>query len=236
LAPQRTALLGIMLALIALNIPILLSYNVQERFFLPMMPLFAVLAGLFAHDLVAFTQRRGFQGISYTIIGIISLLILFSFLRVVSVSILLTHDSRIMASEFVQKLPLGSTIEYTLYPPAIPRENFSGKTNNYPLIFIKFADQEVPAGNEFKFNTGERGIEQRQPDYLIVDSFTVNRFDDTHICELHREDCVFFSRLRDAQTNYRLIAAFEYDLPAILPNPKASFVNPDIYIYQRHND
>src|SRR5690349_9098486 len=48
----RTACLGILLlSLLALDLPILISYNYPNRFFLPMMPIFAVLSALFVEDL-----------------------------------------------------------------------------------------------------------------------------------------------------------------------------------------
>jgi hypothetical protein len=232
LKPEHNALLSIVVALIALDLPILLSYNVQPRFFLPMLPLFAVLASLLALELIAYVQLKGYRFLAYVITGAIVLLITYSSLRVLSVSLLLTNDSRIAASDFVHNLPLGSTIEYTIYPPSIPRENFSN-SHNFPLVFIKVPDQILPTSKHYEFNVGEVGIEDRQPDYLIVDSFTVDRFKNVYICDLHRLDCDFFNRLKDGKTNYQLIAGFEYRLPDSLPDLKVSFVNPDLYVYQR---
>jgi hypothetical protein len=235
LKPQHTALLAILLSVLVLDLPFLLSYNVQERFFLPIFPLLAILASFFAQEILAYTHSKSSQIYANIIIISIALVILFSFLRVLSVSLLLTNDSRILAGDYINKLPVGKSIEYTLYPPTIPRENFSS-AHNYPLILIKFPGIEIPTGKYYDYNVGEEGIEDRQPEYLIVDSFTVDRFEDSYICDLHRVDCEFFTRLRDGKTNYQLIAEFIYKLPGYLPNPRISFVNPDIFVYERLSD
>ncbi len=160
------------------------------------------------------------------------LLVIYSFLRVASTVLVFQHDARIPASAYLQTLPEGSTIEYTLYPPTIDRERFT-RSHNYPIFFKKFPDQALPTSRLYEFNRGEAGIEERQTDYLVIDSFTYERFADAYICALHQAECDFFTRLRQGGTNYRLIQSFEYDPPAWLPQLKLPFVNPRIEIYQR---
>ena len=235
LKPPRIALLAMFLVLVALDIPILLSYNVQRRFFLPMLPIFAIFASLFAQDMLSRVQAKGYRAIIFLTTGGLGLMIGYAFLRVLAISLLLVNDARIEASEYMHRLSHDNTIEYTLYPPSIPRENFSN-AHNYPLVFIKYPDQVLPTSKHYEFNVGEVGIEERQPDYLVVDNFTVDRFEKSHICDLHQPDCNFFRHLKDGETAYKLIATFKYRLPNFLPKPQISFVNPDIYVYQRRTE
>ena len=229
---QDIGKLAILISVMALEIPILFSYNVQQRFFLPMAPMLAVLAALFLQDLVAYARKRQKRMIEYSAIGIATILVAYSFLRVISVFLLLTNDSRIEVSEYLKTLQPDTRVEYTLYPPTFPEDHFSS-VKTYPLVFLKYLGQATPESRHYELNVGETGVENRQPDYLVVDSFTIDRFDDEYICSLHLADCAFFERLRDGDTNYQLIASFEYTLPVFLPKPHVAFVNPNLYLYQR---
>jgi hypothetical protein len=228
----ETAKLAVLISIVVLDIPILLSYNVQQRFFLPLAPMFAVLVALFVQDVVAFARIKQIRILEYAALGTIIIMIAFSFLHVISVPLLLYNDSRKAASEFLLTLPEDTRIEYTLYPPTFPEDHFRS-VKSYPLVFLKFIGQEVPKNPHYELNIGEVGVEERTPEYLVIDSFTVDRFEKEYICSLHPADCAFFQRLKSGEANYELIAAFEYDLPEWIPQPHLSFVNPDMFLYQR---
>jgi len=221
-----------LLALLAMDLPMLISFNYQPRFYLSMLPVLAVLGALLVQDLVGVSAGSGMRWLAWLVsIGAV-LLVIYSFLRVASTVLVFQHDARIPASAYLQTLPEGSTIEYTLYPPTIDRERFT-RSHNYPIFFKKFPDQALPTSRLYEFNRGEAGIEERQTDYLVIDSFTYERFADAYICALHQAECDFFTRLRQGGTNYSLVQSFEYDPPAWLPQLKLPFVNPRIEIYQR---
>lgn len=222
----------VLLALLAMDLPMLVSFNYQPRFYLPMLPALAVLGALFVQDLVGISAGHGKQWLAWLIRFGAVLLVLYSFLRVASTVLVFQHDARIPASAYLRALPQGTTIEYTLYPPAIERERFT-RSHNYPIFFKKFPDQALPTSRLYEFNRGEAGIEERQTEYLVIDSFTYERFADDYICELHQAECDFFTRLRQGQADYRLIQSFEYRPPAWLPQLSLAFVNPQIEIYQR---
>lgn len=222
----------VMLAILALDLPILVSYNYQPRFFLPMIPLLASLGGLFLEATYWFAATRSRKLLALFIAAGAVTLITFSFLRVLHVALLFRHDARIPASKYLKSLPVGATIEYTLYPPSIPEDHFSRK-HNYPIFFKKFPGQELPTSRLYQFNQGETGLEERQTDYLVIDSFTYDRFQDEYICATNQVECDFFNRLRSGQTRYRLIRSFHYEAPAWLPDLRLPFVNPDIEVYQR---
>ncbi len=232
LSGNETAWLAIVIALLVLDLPILFSYNIQLRFFLPQAPMLVVLAALFAQDLFEYARIKQKLGLVYLLTGVIVLVLAYSFLRVISVSLLMTNDARIAATDYLDLLPTDRSVEYTYYPPTFPKKHFSSITS-YPLVVLKYPGQETPENRFYDLNVGEAGVEERQPDYLVFDSFTVDRFENEYLCSLHPADCSFFERLKAGETNYELIATFEYSLPAFLPDPKIAFVNPRIDIYQR---
>jgi hypothetical protein len=222
----------ILLTIIAFNLPILISYNFPSRFFIPLIPLLSILSALFVQEILAHSRIRSFKYITPVIIAGLIAALSFSFMRVASILLLFQNDARIPASNFLETLPKGSSIEYTLYPPNIPENQFSSK-HNYPIFFKKFPEQSPPKSNLYEFNQGETGIENRQPDYLLIDSFTYDRFTEEYECALLAVECDFFNRLQSGQTNYQLIQTFNYSLPTYLPQIKVSFLNPEIQIYQR---
>ncbi len=138
----------------------------------------------------------------------------------------------IPAGKFLETLPEGTTLEYTYSPPNIPKGHFS-KLYEHLSFDKKYADQPAPGGNSAKYNQGEAGVERRQPDYLLVDSFTYGDFIKESECEFRQLECDFYSRLFAGETNYQLIKIFDYRLPPFLPVTRATFVNPVIQIYQR---
>lgn len=222
--------------LFLLDLPILISYNVQNRYFLPLLPGLAVVVAIGVELLVEKVEQNNKARLYQSIIGGLCILgVLWGALRVASVIVLMENDARNPAGEYLKSLPAGVSVERTFYSPIFyDKERFSSYVE-YPLIFLKFADQQItdPYGREY--NVGEEGIEKRKPDYLIVSSFMYTRFVNHYICERHQADCNFFRDLLAGDTNYQKIAEFHYDLPWYLPFPKidANFVNPDILVFKR---
>jgi len=223
----------LLLSILVIDLPIMTSYNYPIRFFLPLMPLFAILSALFINDLYRLVKQTG-NTLHPRLIGAgLTILLLFSFARVISVMLLFLNDSRIPATAFIASLPAGTSLEHTLYPPGIPREHFE-REHNYPIFFRKSPDQPFPTNKNYVFNAGEAGLDDRLTDYLVVDNFTVDRLADPYICESMQVECDFFKQLKTGGSNhYRLLAEFTYSLPPFLPQIQISFVNPEIRIYER---
>ncbi|MGH2583169.1 MAG: ArnT family glycosyltransferase, partial [Anaerolineales bacterium] len=229
---NSTPRLVLPMAIIAIDLPIMLSYNYVARYFLPLLPLLAVLIGQLAEHLNDWLRKQGWRlGRSILVSGLAGVLV-YSFLRVIGVMLLFENDARRSASEFLDQLPAASSAEYTFYPPNINREIFT-RAYTYPLFFVKWPGETPPTDQRFEYNTGATGVADRQPDYLIIDSFTYERFQDPFICESILAECEFFTDLLAGKTDYVLIGNFEYDLPAWMPAMPRSFLNPDIRVYQR---
>jgi 4-amino-4-deoxy-L-arabinose transferase-like glycosyltransferase len=224
----------LLLAILVIDLPIAASYNYPIRFFLPLMPLLAILGGLFIHDMYELARRPKESTLYSRFIGIsLGVVVLLSLARVSGVMLLFVHDSRIPASEFVASLPAGTSLEYTYYPPTIPPNHFE-REHNYPIFFQKSPDQSPPTNKNYVFNTGEAGLDDRQTDYLVVDSFTADKLTDPYVCQSMQVECDFFKQLATGGSqHYRLLKEFSYSLPAFLPQLKISFVNPEIRIYER---
>jgi len=221
----------ILLAIVIFNIPYLFSYNYQSRFFLPFVPMFSILSGLFVEDLIQYFRAKQYRFAIPTTWIVASLIIFISLLSVFSVMLLFKNDARIPASKLIQTLEPGTHIEYTLYPPQIPRPRFS-IARNYPIYFVKYLGEEVPTNKPYEYNLGEEGLYEREADYLVVDSFTYARFSDEYICETNPIECNFFTKLLAGETSLILLADFEYSLPPYLPQVVLSFVNPDVKVYE----
>jgi hypothetical protein len=229
---RMNILLILVLAILLFDIPFLMSYNYVPRFFLPFLPMFAVLASLFVEDLVLFARQRGYALAAPLVGGAVMLAILASFLQVLSVALLFANDARTPAGKFLRELRLGTTLEYTLYPPSIPENHFE-RSRNYPIYMIKYPGEEVPTtGKAYQYNQGETGLYEREVDYLVVESFTYARFADDTICQTNPVECEFFRQLLAGETNLRLLASFEYRLPPFLPQVSLAAVNPDVKIYE----
>ena len=223
----------LLLVILVIDLPIMVSYNYPSRFFLPLMPFFAVLGALFVSDLCAFAKRS--ENMLYPrLLGAgLALVVMFSFARVVSVMLLFVNDSRILASAFVASLPVGTSLEHTLYPPSIPSDHFE-REHNYPLFFKKSPDQTPPTNKNYDFNAGEAGLDDRLTDYLIVDSFTTDKFNSPYTCANMQVECDFFKQLASGQSaHYKLLVEFAYAPPPYLPQIHVDFVNPSIRIYER---
>jgi len=232
----NTEFLIIMLsAIVALDVPVMLSYNYPIRFFSAMLPMLAMLGAF----MVEFFQTRARQSANVypKLIGaVVVFVVMVSLARITSVMLLFINDARFPASAYVQALPAKASLEYTLYPPTIPYKYFR-RSYNYPIYFVKVSGDPIPTSNRYVFNTGEAGINQRKTRYLVVDSFTADKFNNPYTCAQMQAECDFFKQLATGRSKYyKLIAEFSYALPAFLPQLEVTFVNPTIRIYERAND
>lgn len=219
-------------AILVLDLPIMFSYNYQLRYFLTLMPLLAVLAAFFVEALYVQAQETN-RRVYPILIGLaISAMILYSLARIVSLMLLVVNDARIPASAFIQTLPKGTTLEHTNYPPTLPGNHFE-REHNYPMHFVR-GGEPLPTSKKFEFNVGEIGLDERETDYLVTDSFTYERFSDPYLCSSMQAECDFFKQLDTGQSaHYRRIAEFSYSLPPYLPQIQILFVNPVIRVYER---
>ncbi|NPV56430.1 MAG: phospholipid carrier-dependent glycosyltransferase [Anaerolineae bacterium] len=219
-------------AVVALDLPILGSYNVQRRFFLPLLAPLAVVSSVMLDGFVDWLRKRGWNKLTPLVMAVIVVILVSSDLRVASVNLSIMNDARTTAGAFILTLPPGASYEYTNYTPNFDETRYKNILG-YPLIFLKFPEDVLPEDSRFEYNSGEAGIEERKPDYLVISSLVYDRFDDDYICQVHQADCDFFKRLMAGETNYTLIGDFAYRLPEYLPDIRITFINPDIKIYQR---
>ncbi len=232
---QRGRLFLLLLAgLFFLDLPILFSYNVQNRFFLPLLPGLAVVFAIAVEILVEKIESNKNVKLYQNAIAVLCILVLFwGALRVASVIVMMKHDARIPAAEFLRTIPDAVSVERTFYAPIFYDKDRFSTFIEYPLIFLKFADQQITINNGLEYNVGEKGVEERKPDFLVVSSFIYARFANQFICERHQPDCTFFEDLLAGETKYEKIADFRYDLPWYLPDIAINFVNPEIIVFQR---
>lgn len=227
---HRTLLL---LTILVLDLPIMVSYNYPTRFFLPLMPFFSILSALFIRDLYSLAVQSANASYPKLIGAGLTLTLLFSLARSVSVMLLFLNDSRIPATQFVASLPSSASLEHTEYPPTIPDNHFE-REHNYPIHFRNTPDEPLLTSKNYVYNIGEAGLDDRQTTYLVIDSFTSEKFNSAHTCELMQVECDFFNQLATGESaHYKLIADFSYRLPPFLPQLEVSFVNPEIRIYER---
>jgi 4-amino-4-deoxy-L-arabinose transferase-like glycosyltransferase len=223
----------LLLALLALDLPMMVSYNYQFRYFLTILPILAVFSGFFVEWLYRRATQSSTRLYSRLVLAGVALIVLFSFARLGSVAMLFINDSRAPAGAFIQSLPAGTSLEHTNYPPPIPAGTFE-REHNYPIYFVRNVDDQVPTDKKFKLNVGEAGLDDRQTTYLVTDSFTADKFKDPYTCSLMPVECGFFKQLATGQSNhYRMIKEFSYELPAFLPQLHLEYVNPTIRIYER---
>jgi hypothetical protein len=196
------------------------------------MPMLAITAAFFIAQLQARAKKLniGFAGL---LTVAITLLILYSLARSLSVMLLFFNDARIPASAYIKSLSIGSSLEHTYYPPSLPAGHFE-REHNYPIYFIKVPGDPLPTSKKYEFNAGEVGLDERETDYLVTDSFTYERFGDPYICATMQTECNFFKQLETGRSNhYQLVAEFSYTLPPYLPKINVLFVNPAIRVYER---
>jgi hypothetical protein len=228
---RMDVVLILLVSIAVFDLPFLISYNYVPRFFMPFLPMFAVLAGAFVEDIGDLLKVRGYASHVKYLGTAIALLIVVSFSQVVSVTLLFTNDARIPAGEYLRTLTPGTTLEYTLYPPTMPENHFE-ITRNYPIYMIKYPGEVVPKGKPFRYNEGENGLYERSVDYLVIDSLTYNRFYNPEVCETNPVECDFLLRLLKGETDHSLLASFEYSLPPYLPQFSIAAVNPAVRVYK----
>jgi hypothetical protein len=221
-----------LLAILAMDLPIMLSYNYQPRFFLPLMPLLAITAAFFVETLYGYAKQNGIW-FTRALSIVLGVTIVYCFGRNISVMLLFMNDARFAASVYISTLPKGTSLEHTFYPPTIPEKHFK-REYNYPIYFVKVPGDPLPTNKNYDFNVGEIGLDERETDYLVTDSLTYDRFSDPYICANTQVECDFFKQLNAGQSNhYKLIAEFSYSLPRYLPQITVQFVNPVIRVYER---
>lgn len=230
--PQTRSFGVLLLAILALDLPMMVSYNYQLRYFLTLMPFLAILAAFFLADLHTRAKATGRTilplAVNLTVAGIV----LYSLARLLSLMLLVMNDARIPASAFMDTLPPGTSLEHTYYPPTYEGTRFE-REYNYPVYFVR-GGEPLPTDKRFEYNAGEAGLVDRQTDYFVVDSFTARKFDNPHYCESMPLECTFFKQLESGgSAHYKLLAEFEYNLPPYLPQIQFEFINPAIRIYER---
>lgn len=230
--PQMSAFPILLLSVFALDLPMLVSYNYQFRYFLSILPILAIFSAFLVESLYKYAASRN-KTYSGTVVAIVALIVVYSFARLISMALLFMNDARTPAGEFIANLPAGTSLEATFYTPDVPAGHFE-REHNYPIYFIRSINDEVPAGKNYDFNMGEAGLDERQTTYLVVDSFIAEHFDDPYTCSIMPVECEFFQQLAAGQSNhYKLIDEFSYQLPAFLPQIHMEYVNPTIRVYER---
>jgi 4-amino-4-deoxy-L-arabinose transferase-like glycosyltransferase len=222
----------VLLAILLFDVPFWFSYNYQERFFISFIPMLAVLAALFVQQLVVLVQPQVGRIVVPSVSLISALMVGYSVLRCVSVMLLFMNDPRIPASDFLETLSVGTSIEFTLYPPRIPANHFSS-LHSYPIYITKYTGQGPAPEDGREYNLGEAGLLKRNIDYFVADDFTYARFSNQFLCDNNKVECDFFNKLLAGQTHYTLLKDFPtYHLPSFLPQISISFVNTEIRVYQ----
>ena len=230
--PQVSSFAVMLLAVFALDLPMLISYNFQFRYFLTILPILAIFSAFLVESIYTQATQRN-KSYAGLVVAAVALIVLYSFARLVSVALLFMNDARKPGGEFLKTLPMGTSLEATFYTPDIPADHF-GREHNYPIYFIRSIHDEVPADKRYEFNTGEAGLDDRQTTYLVIDSFIASRFDDKYTCSLMPSECEFFRQLATGRSDhYTLIAEFSYQLPAFLPQIEIEYVNPTIRVFER---
>ena len=223
----------LLLALLALDLPMLVSYNYQFRYFLTVLPILAIFSAFLVERIYAWAVASGKPLYPNLIIAGVALIVLFSFARLASLALLFLNDARFSASDFIRTLPKGTSLEHTSYHPNIPSEHFE-REHNYPVYFLRSINDEVPTSDRYKFNAGEAGLDERETDYFLVDSFTQSKFEDPYTCSINPVECSFFEQLAGGGSDhYKLIAEYSYRLPELLPQISVEYVNPAIRVYER---
>jgi 4-amino-4-deoxy-L-arabinose transferase-like glycosyltransferase len=223
----------LLLAILALDLPMMISYNYQLRYFLTLMPFLAVLTAFFLEELHQRAKESGKPAYSISVKLGVSLIVLYSFARLFSLMLLVMNDARLPASAFLETLPPGTSLEHTYYPPTLPLPGHFEREHNYPVYFVK-GNEPLPTDRRFEYNTGETGLDERETDYLVIDSYTSDKFDDIFFCEAMPVECDFFKQLdTGGSAHYKLLREFKYSLPPFLPQIEFGFINPSIRVYER---
>ena len=223
----------LLLGIFFLDLPIMISYNYQPRYLLTFMPMLAILAALFVEEIYRRAKRSGKPIFSIAVMAGVGAVVLYSFARLTSITLLFINDSRIPATEFMKTLRPGASLEHTNYPPTYA-DGFFEREHNYPLHIQMGTIDAIPTDKPYEFNKAEAGLLDRGTDYLIIDGFTASRFDDPHVCDQIPNECEFFEQLATGRAeHYQLIAEFNYALPWYLPQIQVAIANPGIRMYER---
>jgi hypothetical protein len=231
--PQIKSFAILLLAILALDLPMMISYNYQLRYFLTLMPFLAILAAFLLADLYQRAKQTNKTAYPIAVSVTVSAIIVYSVARLLSLMLLVMNDARIPASAFVKTLPEGTLLEHTFYPPTLPGYHFASEFN-YPIYFTRDPDEQLPTDKRFEYNVGEAGLDDRRTDYLVIDSFTSEKFENPYFCSAMPVECAFFEQLETGGSNhYTLLKEFKYTLPPWLPQIDFEFINPSIRIYER---
>ena len=231
--PRTRSFAILLLAILALDLPMLISYNYQLRYFLTLMPFLAVLTAFFLEELYQKAKASGKAAYPLAVNLGVSFIILYSFARLFSLMLLVMNDARIPASAFLETLPPGTSLEHTYYPPTLPPPGHFEREHNYPIYFVK-GSEPLPTDKRFEYNDGEAGLDERETDYLVIDSYTSDKFEDVIYCDAMPVECDFFKQLESGgSAHYKLLREFKYTLPPHLPRIEFGFINPSIRIYKR---
>lgn len=231
--PQTGTFAILLLAILALDLPMMISYNYQLRYFLTLMPFLAVLTAFFLEELYRSAKASGKPVYPLAVTIGVALIVLYSVARLFSLMLLVMNDARIPASAFLETLPAGTSLEHTYYPPTLPPPGHFEREHNYPIYFVK-GGEPLPTDRRFEYNDGETGLDERETDYLVIDSYTSDRFEDVFYCEAMPVECDFFKQLESGgSAHYKLLREFKYTLPPFLPQIEFGFINPTIRIYER---
>ena len=233
-AGMASGILILLMNVVLFDLPFLVSINYVPRHFIPFVPLLSILGAWCVDEIIQFAKVRQWKFALSAIVTVLAVGLLYSALRLVSISLLFLNDARIPASQYLDGIKgFGKSIEYTLYPPVIDKRRFL-RAHNYPIYFVKYLDDQVPTGGRFEYNLGEEGLLDRDTDYLVIDSYTYDRFYVDSVCATNPVECDFFKRLLAGDVdNYHLLQEFRYRLPWYLPDVSIATVNPDIIIYER---
>ncbi len=226
---------GIFLAVVLVfDLPFMISINYIGRYFIPFIPFLAILSAIFVNEVIELAQHLSKGFVRPLVFVVLTIGIIYSSLRLVSIALLFLNDSRIPATEFIASIRgYQKSIEYTLYPPYIEKRRFM-RAHNYPIYFVEWEGDTVPTGGRFEYNLGEQGLLERDTDYFVIDSFTYDRFYTESICATTPVECDFFIRLlNDDIHSFRLLQKFSYELPPYLPQVSLTAVNPVIHIFER---
>ncbi len=231
---QAQVITILLVTVIIFDLPFLISVNYIPRFFIPFVPFLSVLAAIFIAEIYELIKRQGWRFAHAGVTAFLFIGIAYSLLRLVSIALLFANDARMPAGQFIAGLSgENKTIEYTLYPPVINKDQFS-KARNYPIYFLKYPNEVVPSGGRFEYNQGEQGLLDRDVDYLVIDTLTYSRLYNDSICGTNPVECDFFKRLIAGEiSSFRLVEEFNYSLPPYLPEISIAAVNPEVRIYER---
>ncbi len=231
---MASGVLILLMNVVLFDLPFLISINYVPRHFIPFVPLLSILGAWCFDEILQWAHARPWKFLAPALVSVFVVGVVYSALRLASISLLFLNDARIPASAYIDGIKgFGRSIEYTLYPPMITKKRFD-RAHNYPIYFVKYADDAVPTGGRFEYNLGEQGLLERGTDYFVIDSYTYDRFYVDSVCATNPIECDFFKRLLAGEVDsYRLVQEFRYRLPWYLPEVSIATVNPDILIYER---